>query len=206
MTVAERFDDPDDTREAIMKATYDALCTHGYADLTIQRIGDEFPKSKSLVYHHYDTKDELLLDFLSFMLEHFETSVPRQDYDDAATHLEAVLDHVVPDTLEDERAEFMRAMVELRAQAAHDPAYHEHFTRSTRFFHDRFVTIIERGIEEGVFREVDPDRVAAYLLATVTGTMTQRTTADVEASIPAVREELRTYVETRLRTEPRTPE
>lgn len=198
MATDDLFDDPDDTREAIMKATYDALCKHGYADLTIQRIGDEFPKSKSLVYHHYEGKDELLLDFLTYLLEHFETSVPHHDYDDAAAHLQSVLDHVLPDDLDDERREFTSAMIELRAQAAHDPAYRDHFTRSTRFFHDRFATIIECGIEQGVFRDVDPDRVAALLLATIDGGRLQRVTADVTEPIPAIRDELQTYIETQL--------
>lgn len=200
------FEDSNDTREGIMKATYDALCEHGYADLTIQRIGDEFPKSKSLVYHHYDGKDELLLDFLEFMLDRFETNVPRRDYEDAAAHLQALLDHVIPDSLDDERREFTSAIIELRAQAAHDPAYHEHFTRHTRFFHERFETIIEQGIEEGSFRDVDSNQVAAFLLTTIEGTMVQRVTADVGESGPAVRDELQAYIETRLLGEDETGE
>jgi AcrR family transcriptional regulator len=35
----------DDTCEAIMSATYRALCAHGYADLTMQDIADETDKS-----------------------------------------------------------------------------------------------------------------------------------------------------------------
>lgn len=181
-----------------MKATYDALCRHGYANLTIQRIGDEFPKSKSLVYHHYEGKDELLLDFLAYLLERFETSVPRQEYGDAAEHLTAVLEYVLPDELDDERREFTQAMVELRAQAAHDPAYHEHFSRSTRFFHDRLESIIDRGIEEGVFRDVDATRVASLLLAAIEGARFQRVTADVDATVPAIRAELQAYIDSHL--------
>lgn len=184
-----------------MKATYDALCTHGYAGLTIQRIGDEFPKSKSLVYHHYDGKDDLLLDFLAYLLEHFETSVPRADYPDAAAQLMALLDHVLPDDLATDRRDFIRAMAELRAQAAHDPAYRAHFAESTRFFRNRIATIVERGIDEGVFREVDPDRVAALLLATIDGARLQCVTADADATLPVVRAELQTYLETHLFTD-----
>ena len=197
------FDDPDDTREAIMRATYDALCEHGYADLTIQRIGAEFPKSASLVYHHYDGKDDLLLEFLTYLLDHFETSVPPEEYDDAATHLQALLDHVLPDELDDERRQFRAAMIELRAQAAHDPAYRDHFTRSTRFFHDRLTAIIERGIEEGVFRDVDPERVAALILTTMDGSIQHSATTDLDELIPAVRAELEAYVDTVLRADPK---
>jgi AcrR family transcriptional regulator len=198
MSLGSLFEDPDDTREEIMKATYDALCAHGYADLTIQRISDEFPKSKSLIYHHYDSKDDLLLAFLEFALDRFEASVPQQEYDTAAERLEAVLDHVLPTHLDEERYEFTSAMIELRAQATHDPAYHAHYTRSTQFFRDQFVAIIEQGIEEGVFRDVDPDRTATLLLTTIEGAMLQRVTSDVEERIESLRAELRAYIETQL--------
>ncbi len=189
--------EPTDTREAIMQATYRALRTHGYAGLTIQRIGDEFPKSKSLLYHHYDGKDDLLLEFLSFMLERFEETIPDREYDDAHDHLTAIVDHAVPEDLDPERAEFRAAMVELRAQAASDTAYREHFTRNDRFFRDRFATVVARGVKEGTFREVDPDRVAAMVLATVHGAMQEEATTD-GAETADVRGELRAYIESRL--------
>lgn len=205
MTSGRFFEsEPADTREAIMQATYRALCEHGYAGLTIQRIGDEFSKSKSLLYHHYEGKDELLLDFLSFMLERFEETIPDREYDHAREHLEAILDHALPADLDPERAEFRAAMVELRAQAATDEAYREHFTRNDRFFRERFARVVQGGVEEGVFREVDPDRVAATLLATVHGAMQEEATTDAAETV-AVREELRTYLRSRLLAEDAQP-
>lgn len=194
MGVADLFDEPSGTREAIMHATYHALCTHGYANLTIQRIGEEFPKSPSLIYHHYDGKDALLLDFLTFMLERFEATVPEREYDDPAVHLHAIIEHVLPDTYEPERENFARAMIELRAQAAHDPAYREHFTRTTAFFRDRLAHIITTGVEAGVFRSVDPDRTAALVLATIDGARLQRVTTTDDPGIGVVRAELHAYV------------
>ncbi|WP_144427216.1 TetR/AcrR family transcriptional regulator [Halolamina pelagica] len=87
---------PETTRESIMRATYLALCEHGYAGLTIQRIGECFEKSKSLLYHHYDDKDELLLAFLQFMLEEHESSVPETDDDGPRERLGAVVDAMLP--------------------------------------------------------------------------------------------------------------
>lgn len=181
-----------------MEATYRALCTHGYANLTIQKIGDEFSKSKSLVYHHYDGKDDLLLDFLEFMLEQFETDVIGEEHESAADYLEAVLDHVVPETVSAERDAFRRAMFELRAQAGHDVDYRDHFTHSDGVFQDHLSALVERGIEEGVFREVDPDEVAAFVLTAIDGAMLRRATADNEPAVRAMRRELDEYLEARL--------
>ena len=190
--------DPDGTREAIMQATYLALCKHGYADLTVERIGQEFDKSPSLIYHHYEGKDELLVDFLEFMLERFEADVVLDDHEDAHSHLRALLDHVLPSSLDAERDEFTRAMTELRAQAAHDERYRDHFTRSNRFFHDRIATIIRTGVDQGVFRDVDPEQAAELLLTTINGAILQRVTTDEEAPVQAVRAELDEYVRSRL--------
>lgn len=198
MGSVDAFEEPGDTHEEVMAATYRALCAHGYAGLTIQRIADEFPKSKALLYHHYESKDDLLLEFLSFMLERFESSVPDEEYDDAGDQLSALVEHVFPDDPDGERREFASAMVELQAQAASDPAYREHFTHSSRFFHDRAVEIVERGIEEGVFREVDPDRVATFLTTAIDGSRFRRATADVEETIPALRAEIEAYLDARV--------
>lgn len=196
MAPSELLDgEPADTRAAIMAATYRALCEHGYANLTIQTIGDEFSKSKSLLYHHYDGKDDLLLDFLEFMLERFETDVFGEADADADDRLESLLDHVLCDRLEEERAAFTQAMIELRAQAAHDPAYRDHFTRSDQLFHDDLADVIRGGIEDGVFRDVDADRVAALLLTVMDGARLRRATAENDAAIRATRRELDAYVE-----------
>lgn len=193
--------EPTGTKEEMMQATYRALQEHGYADLTIQKIGDEFNKSKSLVYHHYDGKDELLLDFLEHMLERFEADVIGDDSADADARLEQVLDHVLPESPADDRVGFLRIMTEIRAQAAHDEAYRAHFTRSDQLFQDRFASLVRDGIDQGVFRSVDADRVASFLLTAISGAMQRQATADDEAVVTATRRELDAYIETQLLTD-----
>lgn len=198
MSVADVFAEPDTTREAIMHATYVALCEHGYADLTIQRIADEFPKSKSLLYHHYDDKDDLLLSFLQYMLDEFQTGVPEPEYATAREQLQGVLDHILPDELEPDREAFLAAMIELRAQAAHDPDYRAYFSRHDAFFCDRLRTIIDRGIAEEVFRPVDPEPVAEVVLTIIEGAMLRRSTAQLDDALPTLRAEIDAYIDQRL--------
>ncbi len=64
-----------------MAATYRALCAHGYADLTMQRIADEAGKSKSLLHYHYGTKQELLVAFLDYLFDRFEARVAATEGD-----------------------------------------------------------------------------------------------------------------------------
>jgi AcrR family transcriptional regulator len=194
------FQDTDETHAALMRATYDALCKHGYAGLTIQRIGDEFPKSKSLIYQHYDGKDELLVAFLGFMIEHFknEAEAPIDDETGALDQLQEHLDRLLDPSIDEERYEYMSAMTELRAQAPHDEAYRTHFTNSDQIFHEHITDIIRTGIERGEFRETDPERTAELLLTTIDGAMLRRTTTDGSVDIRAVRSELDEYIHSRL--------
>ncbi|NHN58776.1 MULTISPECIES: TetR/AcrR family transcriptional regulator [Halorussus] len=200
MPPAHLFEDaPDDTRTAIMKATFLALCEHGYANLTIQRIGDEFAKSKSLLYHHYDGKDELLVEFLEYMLEDFQANVPREDHDDPEEHLRTMLDQILDPAIEDEHYEFTGAMMELRAQASHDEAYRDHFTRTDRYLREKIADVVRDGVDRGVFREVDPERTAALLVTTVNGSMLGRVTTDDDAEVlRATRRELDDYIDAHL--------
>jgi len=193
-------DDPEDTCVAILKATHAALLEHGYADLTIDRIGRHFPKSKSLIYHHYDGKDDLVLDFLAYLLGTFEAGLGLDEEADAYRRLRTLLDRVF--TPADDSESLRQAIVELRARGASDPEFRQHFTDHDRFFRERLADIVRDGIAEGTFREVDPDRVAGTIHTLVTGSMIQRATTD-DQDVAAVRAELEEYFERRLLTEER---
>lgn len=187
----------DDTRTEIMEATYEALTEYGYADLSIQRIADEFAKSKSLLYHHHDGKDDLLTDFLEFALDHFEEGMGLAEGNRADERLRALFD-VLVDADSEVDEEFVGVLVELRAQAVHDADYQNQFTRNNEFLRDHIETIVADGIEEGTFREVDPKQVASFVLTVINGRMTERTTTENPEAARCVRAELDEYLDTRL--------
>ena len=190
---------PEGTREEILRATYLALCEHGYADLTVQRIGDRFDKSVSLLYQHYDGKDGMLLAFLSEMLAEFERSVAAApDEGDPRAHLDAILDRALASDPPAEARRFEAAMVELRAQGATDERYREQFTRHDRFFRDHLAAIVRAGVDEGAFRDVDPDRVAAFVFTVMEGARGRRATASV-SDVAVVRAGLDAYLDAVLR-------
>ena len=209
------FAEPSDTRQAILGAAFRALCEHGYANVTIKRIGDEFDKSPSLVYHHYDGKDELLIDLLEFLLAEFEGSIAGERRPDsggsgapadaseafdrsAREQLDAYLTATTdPGSIDDEYApdaQFFTVMTELRAQAASDEAYRDHFDRSDRVLEEYLEALVREAAVEvapedgaagptGPAQEaetVDPEEVAATLQTFALGS-TFRTTTTVGA-------------------------
>lgn len=85
-----------DTEAEFAAATYRALCKHGHANLTILGINGEYSKSPSLIYHHSDSKDELVATSLDVLLEYVETTfeehMQARNSGDAGSRLERALD------------------------------------------------------------------------------------------------------------------
>lgn len=189
--------DPEDTRVEILKATHTALREHGYANLTIDRIGQYFPKSKSLLYHHYEGKDDMLVDLLAYLLGTFEAGMGLDEAADADERLRSLLDRALSPTADSEAEAMRDAMVELRAQGANDEEYRQHFTEHDRFFKEQLAEIVRDGVEAGTFQAVDPEQVAAMLHTLVGGSMVHRATTNSEDTA-AVRAEAEAYLEHRL--------
>ena len=187
------FEDPGSTREEILAAAYRALCAHGYADLTIDRIGEEFDKSVSLIYHHYDGKDDLLLACLEFMLENYRDDMGHAS--DPREELECLCDWLLFTDAPPEDRQFVRALAELRGQAPHNRAYRDYYTRSDQFFQERIEAIVETGIERGAFRDVDPERTAQMIHTVLSGALFRYATSNDDEWLQAVRKELQDYVE-----------
>jgi len=182
--------------DAIMAATYRALCKHGYADLTMQSIAEEFEKSKSLIHYHFDTKQELLTAFMEYMLERFEEQVESAERADPAEQLAALLERFL--TGPDEFEEFQTAMLELRSQAPYNEAYRAQFRENDEYVRNLVVSVVERGIETGTFRDVDPERTASFLLAVVDGARTRWIVLGDDRTIEDVRGALSDYIEAEL--------
>jgi AcrR family transcriptional regulator len=193
---------PPETYEMIMEATYRAFCEHGYADLTMRDIADEFEKSRSLLHYHYDTKQELII----ALLEHLVTAYGEMRTslgDDPVADLEQFVGESLlgPDEPGFEFLQFHAALLELRAQAHRNEVYREQLAASYQVFHDLMTRIIRSGIEDGSFREVDPEGYATLLLDAADGARTRAITLGHEEDLERARERILRELVDPLRTD-----
>ncbi|MXR40288.1 TetR family transcriptional regulator [Halobaculum sp. WSA2] len=201
---ADGVGDESDVDTLIMDATYRALCEHGYAELSVSHIAAEFEKSKSLLYYHYDSKDDLIAGFLRFAGDHFLTMLDEaeREADSPVQRIHAFVDIYLGAEMEDLMAEAQRAIIDLRAQAVSEPRFREEFTRIDDHLRERLAVAIADGVESGTIDgTIDPDEAATWLLSTLTGAMLQRHTADYDVVTP-VREMLHGYVDEFTRASP----
>jgi AcrR family transcriptional regulator len=190
----------DDPRADIMRATYRALCAHGYADLTMQDIADEAPVSKAALHYHYDSKRDLLAAFQAFIADRFLCRI--RDADDPAAdprdRLAAVLDAALsPPSSDDELRDIQRALLELKAQAPYKSRLRDHVERTDRAFRDIVADILADGVETGAFdATLDPEATAAFVATVMAGNQAQQVA--VGQSPAETRELLRIHVEERV--------
>ena len=186
-----------DTTEDIMGAVYDALCTHGYADLTMQDIADESSLSKGALHYHYDTKRDLLLAFLDHLYERFTerlATAEEEASDDPAERLLAVIESAIQPPAYDGLREFRTAVLEIKAQAPYEPAYRETLAAFDDYVEDRVEAIVAEGVDAGRFEEdVEPAEVASFVVTLINGAHTRSVATD--HPVAASRRALTEYVE-----------
>ena len=181
--------------EEIMQATYRALLTNGYGDLSISCIAAEYDKSKAALYYHYESKDEILVAFLAYVIDQFEASIRTDIGDDPTADLEHVVEKLLPVRLDDDAFQLQSVLVGLRSEAVTNDAFREQFTRIDDHITATIREIVDRGVAQGVFRPVDATQVAEYVLATVNGTMYSRVSTNRETAPHAVRSALTAYLD-----------
>lgn len=188
----------EDTSEAIMEATYRALCTHGYASLTMQDIADELEVSTAALHYHYDSKQGLLRAFLDYLYAEFTDRVRDPAGETPPERLAQFIDSVLvpPEPDADERVAFRTALLELKAQAPYDEAIRDRLRRFDDFLHEQVRRIVADGTESGVFRDVDPDEVARFLVTALDGAASKQVSVGQDPD--CTRRMLRAYVETHL--------
>jgi len=177
---------------AIMRATYAALCKHGYADLTIKRIAAEYGKSTAAIHYHYETKDDLLAAFLEYLIDQFVETIHDVETTDPEQRLDMLLDTLLLEP--DEYQDLLIAMLEMRAQVPHKTAFADRFRQNDEYIRYILETVIDHGIKEGVFAEIDAEHVARALLTIVDGARTRAVVLDEPGTLATARQAADEYV------------
>lgn len=165
MTAASRPEIPEETYEDLMQATAQALCEHGYSRLRVRDIDEYFGKSRQLINHYYDGKDDLIETVLKYLLEEYERGIAVGDDVDPEQQLESYIQQFFygPELENFDHWAFVTALIELRSQAQHYPRHQELLLENSNHLTSVLIAIIEKGIERGDFRDVDPDTFATAI-------------------------------------------
>jgi len=156
---------PSDTREAIMEATFRALSKHGYGDLRMRDIGEEMDKTRQVIHYHFDGKYDLLSHFLEYVLDQYEGSVEVDADAPPREELDARIEQCLfgPGFEEFGHWDRMKVYHELFTQAQNDECHREIFNEHYGRIRGSITEVVEEGIEAGVFRDVDAERMGQHV-------------------------------------------
>ncbi|WP_435068416.1 TetR/AcrR family transcriptional regulator [Haloplanus sp. C73] len=177
--------DSSDATDDIMCATYRALCRHGYANLTMQDIADEWSKSKAALHYHYDTKRGLLLAFLDYLFDSYTDRVADDGEGTPPERLRSLLADALDPPRADSAQELRTALFEVKAQAPHDDGFRERLERFDHYLQGEIRAIVAEGVESGAFRsDIDPETTATLLVTLVNGARSRRVALGDDAGVP----------------------
>ena len=156
---------PSDTREAIMEATFRALSKHGYTNLRMRDIGEEMEMTRQVIHYHYDGKYDLMSHFLEYIIDQYEGSVKVEADTSPREELDARIDQCLFGPAFDDFGHWDRMKVyhELFTYAGNDERHREIFNQHYVRIRSSITTVIEAGIDQGVFRDVDTERMGQLI-------------------------------------------
>lgn len=191
-------DVPVTVRSEIARAVLRALAKHGYAELTTKKVAAESGKSEAGLFYHYDTKDDLVVAFLEWAIDRSTDRLIDINASDPVEELYTACEVLLGDPDDELDRGINIAMMELLSHAPHNQRFHARLTEFERSEIETLADIIDRGISTGVFQEVDPTTMAAYILMTTDGTAGAVMALGLRDVGDHVREQLFAFIESEL--------
>ena len=161
----------EETRTRIMESAIKLFSNRGYNKASVDDICGEAGISKGAFYHHFKSKQELFLALLDGWLQTIDTAI------------ETSRDKTVPETFMQMTEAFpyifetagdgLPMFLEFWLQASRDKKIWEASIAPYRRYHQYFTTLIQKGVEEGSFVEVDPELAARTIVSTAMGLLLQ---------------------------------
>lgn len=200
--MAEGENGPEGTsNHELMQATARALAAQGFAELTTQRVADEWGKSQPLVHYYYDTKDDLIVGFIDHLRHQSKQNYDAHADDDPVQRVTWLLKRHFIGPHQPQEPDFTRSLLEVQAQASHNERYRAAFEALDGDARDFLRTAIRDGIEAGVFRDVDVDATVTVLLSAVSGGILRLGVFDYEDTVDNLELAFDAYVEDALLAE-----
>jgi AcrR family transcriptional regulator len=148
-------------RQKIIDAAITVLLEKGVAGSRMNDFVDASGLSKGGVYHHFDSKEELLIGVLSSFIDRIVGSIdmainPEQS---AYQQLQALLQN--HEDIQIEMGQYNRLFLDFFAQAPFLPRFHKLMRQQYDLFHNQLTELLRLGIQQGEFaKTTDPDAMA----------------------------------------------
>lgn len=140
----------------------------GYSETTMESIAGEAGVSKGTLYYYFDSKEELFFELLLHWIEKFEERWSGLEDDELPVKALEEFHEMIMATV-DEMSSFGRLTLEFWANASRKKKLEKTLNKLLNQYRERIASVIEAGIEEGTFRQVDSWAASSALVAAYDG-------------------------------------
>lgn len=162
--------DQDSKKQRILTAAIEVLTEKGAAHTSMNDIIRASGLSKGGVYHHFASKDALLVGVIeNFQQEHinYMELFPEDDLSAYEKMKHLITGHK---ELLDQMGQYNLLFLDLFAHSARVPVLKQSFEKSYCYFHGLIAALVGQGIQDHVFREdVEPTSFASGLIGIFDG-------------------------------------
>src|SRR5512144_116984 len=161
----------EETRSRILESAIKLFSNRGYNKASVDDICAEAGISKGAFYHHFESKQALFLALLDGWLQAIDNAI------------EASKDKTAPETFRQMTEAFpyifesavggLPMFLEFWLQASRDKKIWNASIAPYRRYHKYFTSLIEKGVEEGSFVEIDPELASRMIVSTAMGLLLQ---------------------------------
>ncbi|MCH6161952.1 TetR/AcrR family transcriptional regulator [Streptomyces marispadix] len=189
----------------IVRETVRLIAEHGFHSVRVSDIAEACSTSTAAIHYHFPGRAELLEAAVRWCMD--EDTARRaaraaQAGDDAADELRRLVELQIPRDAQQRRQWLV--WLDLWAEAARSTAVGQLHADYYRQWRTTVADVIRRGIEQGLFRAVDPEFAALRLTALIDGLAAQALATAPEAGEggEAMRRVLLAHIDTELSARP----
>ena len=163
----------EETRNHILKAAQRLFSTNGYDATGVAEICQAAGVSKGAFYHQFPSKQAVFLKLLENWLEILDggLKVISQGTQDVP-HILLQMSEILTEVLQTADGQ-LPMFLEYWLQASRDEAIWKATIAPYRHYQEFFTALVQRGVDEGSFREVDARIAAQTLVALAVGLLLQ---------------------------------
>ncbi|MDA8372244.1 MAG: TetR family transcriptional regulator C-terminal domain-containing protein [Nocardiopsaceae bacterium] len=189
---------PHGRRRQIIEAAWNLIAERGYHSVRTSDIARACGTSSATIHYHFPTLQDLLDETLrSSVKQAFDRQVAvLHEITDARERLERLIELQLP------TPGHLRREWSIWMQVWTESTLHPHLRNLHAAFyqrwHDTIAQTLRQGIEDGVFRDVDPEETTVHLTALIDGLGIQVLTGRPGRTVERMRDTLRDFVRTRL--------
>jgi len=160
-------------KDQIVRATVDCITKHGYHNFSMQDVARTAGVSKGIIHYYFLNKDDLMMSVLDKVSGDIENIIAA-DMESISSPIEkikvfiAVAFDIVRST-----KEYYQVNMDFWTQINQKKEVRQVVSRHYAKFRDSCAKVIEEGVQQGVFRQVNPQHQASLILATVDGVSLQ---------------------------------